>query len=50
MTFLLPPALLPSFTLPPKPMKRVFLSLLLSLLLAGFGWLGYYFWKQAHTR
>ncbi len=30
-------------------MKRVFLSLLLLLLLAGFGWLGYYFWKQAHT-
>lgn len=30
-------------------MKRAFLSLLLLLLLAGFGWLGYYFWKQAHT-
>lgn len=30
-------------------MKRVFLSLLLLLLLAGFGWLGYYFWKQSHT-
>ncbi len=30
-------------------MKRVFFSLLLLLLLAGFGWLGYYFWKQAHT-
>lgn len=30
-------------------MKRAFLLLLLFLLLAGFGWLGYYFWKQAHT-
>ncbi|GAB3243781.1 efflux RND transporter periplasmic adaptor subunit [Hymenobacter seoulensis] len=30
-------------------MKRVFLSVLVLLLLAGFGWLGYYFWKQAHT-
>ena len=30
-------------------MKRAFLSLLLLLVLAGFGWLGYYFWKQAHT-
>lgn len=38
---------------PPKPsvitMKRIFLGILLLLLLAGFGWLGYYFWKQAHT-
>lgn len=30
-------------------MKRVFLGLLLLLVLAGFGWLGYYFYRQAHT-
>lgn len=30
-------------------MKRFFLGLLLLLLLAGFGWLGYYFYQQAHT-
>ncbi|WP_345108810.1 efflux RND transporter periplasmic adaptor subunit [Hymenobacter algoricola] len=38
---------------PPKPpritMKRIFLGLLLLSLLAGFGWLARYFWKQAHT-
>ena len=30
-------------------MKRLLLSLVLLLLLAGFGWLGYYFYRQAHT-
>jgi HlyD family secretion protein len=38
---------------PPKPpfitMKRIFLGILVLLLLAGFGWLATYFWKQAHT-
>lgn len=38
---------------PPKQpiitVKRIFLALLLLLLLAGFGWLANYFWKQAHT-
>ncbi|WP_245328308.1 efflux RND transporter periplasmic adaptor subunit [Hymenobacter aquaticus] len=37
----------------PKPplitMKRIFLGILVLLLLAGFGWLANYFWKQAHT-
>ncbi|TGE27408.1 efflux RND transporter periplasmic adaptor subunit [Hymenobacter metallicola] len=30
-------------------MKRIFLGILVLLLLAGFGWLVRYFWKQAHT-
>jgi HlyD family secretion protein len=30
-------------------MKRFFLFILLLLVLAGFGWLGRYFYKQAHT-
>ena len=30
-------------------MKRIILGLLLILVLAGFGWLGYYFYRQAHT-
>ncbi|TGE21623.1 efflux RND transporter periplasmic adaptor subunit [Hymenobacter aquaticus] len=30
-------------------MKRIFLGILVLLLLAGFGWLANYFWKQAHT-
>ncbi|UOQ53657.1 efflux RND transporter periplasmic adaptor subunit [Hymenobacter cellulosivorans] len=38
---------------PPKTplitMKRIFLGILVLLLLAGFGWLARYFWKQAHT-
>ncbi|UOQ72828.1 efflux RND transporter periplasmic adaptor subunit [Hymenobacter cellulosilyticus] len=38
---------------PPKTplitMKRIFLGILVLLLLAGFGWLVRYFWKQAHT-
>ncbi|MCC2547346.1 efflux RND transporter periplasmic adaptor subunit [Hymenobacter sp. BT175] len=30
-------------------MKRVLLTFLLLLLLAGFGWLGYYFYRQSHS-